>query len=150
MNDHLESAPQSVPPEKLPDVPKTPEEVKIDRELIETRRHDFETLYKYMKMYQAEGWTVMKIEAASPKLTEIIRSLKDVLRSAGIADIDGLLEELLSEVRQCHENKKLKHEFIETIFDHTRMSGGPVQKFYEAFVKGLKAQQEMETQKQAA
>ncbi|MFA5051509.1 MAG: hypothetical protein WC544_00420 [Patescibacteria group bacterium] len=127
-----------------------PEHILADRKLIETRRHDFEILYKYMKMYQDEGWTLMKIESASPQLSETLGVFKDVLKAAGRYDVDGLLEGLLTEVRRCHEEKKDKHDFIEDIFDHTKMSGGPVQNFYEAFVAGLKAQQESRSNKLAA
>ncbi|MFA6552822.1 MAG: hypothetical protein WCT27_00100 [Patescibacteria group bacterium] len=150
MNDRLESEVPSVEPEQPKEIIKTPEDLKADREFMETRRHDFETLYKYMKRYVDEGWTLMKIEAHSPQLNETIRSMREVLQAAGVADTDGLLEGLLTEVRKCHELDKDKFEFIETIFDHTKMDGGPIQKFYEAFSVGLKALQETETKKMAA
>lgn len=101
------------------------------------KKDDFRKFFKKMKRYQAEGWTLFKIEAQSPALQPLIREWRDVLKLGGAANTDHLLEELV----KTAQAEKTEEEFLRTVSDHTKMvAGSDLEKFYRFFTRGLAEQ----------
>ncbi len=114
-----------------------------DQQLIMTRKKEFDTLYKYMRRFQEEHWTVLQIESQSKRLKEIFQSWREVFMTAGISRerTNKLIKIALDEARNMRSKGGLTFQFEKRMFTRGKMAERtPILKFFKTFVKGLKGE----------
>lgn len=88
------------------------------------------------------GWTLVKIEADSPRrLAPIIRELRGILEAAGAVRPDDLIADLIEFAQAEAVKKSTEEDFLSHVFNHQGMAAGTgIERFYRKVAIGVKKQ----------